>query len=147
MILAETDKAYIAGIIDGEGSLGIYERGRPPTRCQTPSFMPTIRVAMTDREAIDFIAERFKGRVNKYKHKDRTKPQYVFDLFSRKEIIPFLDAVRPYLKVKALNADLMLEFLALPFYKGGVGHFVPDAIIEKRRFYVNEMHILNSGEV
>jgi hypothetical protein len=46
--------AYAAGLFDGEGSLNIYETA---TRSAGYRGKPTIRIAMTNKEAIEFFRD------------------------------------------------------------------------------------------
>jgi len=143
MILAtETDKAYIAGIVDGEGSMGITERGRPPTRCQTPSFVCWMSVSMTDKEAVDFISSRYKGNYHMFSRLGK-RDYYRFMASCASEVETILADIQPYIKVKSLQVSAMLDYLKLPRFKGGYGKEVPYDIIEKRRFYVAEIKSLN----
>jgi len=147
ILATETDKAYIAGIIDGEGCLLITERGRPSTRrCKTPSFVCTIVVSMTDEYAVQFIGERYKGRVRKY-HRDGKRPYFTFDASCAKEVGTLAMDIQPYIKVKSRQVAAMLEYLSLPKFRGGLGHEVPANIVEKRRFWATEMHSLNQRMV
>jgi hypothetical protein len=58
----EVEKAYIAGIVDGEGCIGAAEvRDKRPGR--GPGVMFTIFVAMTDRQAVDLLQELYGGHV------------------------------------------------------------------------------------
>lgn len=148
MILAsETDKAYIAGIVDGEGCFLITERGRPPTRrCLTPSFIASISVSMVDTEAIQFMAGRYKGRIT-YFNPDRKLPYQRFDVACHAEVKALLDDIQPYLKVKSIQATVMQGFLDLPTFKGGVGRTVPDNIVDLRRFFSTEIKRANQRKV
>lgn len=56
--MTETDLAYIAGFIDGEGCIGLSPRNKQRTRCY-----PYLRVANTDKK----ILERRKRTMAKKK--------------------------------------------------------------------------------
>lgn len=147
MIASDTDKAYIAGIIDGEGCFLITERKRPSTRrCLTPSFVASITVSMVDPEATQFMAERYKGRIT-YFNREGKLPFQRFDVACHNEVKTLLDDIQPYLKVKSVQALIMQEFLSLPRFSGGYGHSVPDDIVDWRRFCSSDMKLANQRKV
>jgi hypothetical protein len=66
--------AYLGGIIDGEGSVGYYQRG-PKSSSQQPVFY--ISVGMTYKPIIDLLHLTFGGRVQPHKvSKVHYKPQW-----------------------------------------------------------------------
>ena len=53
-------RAYLAGIIDGEGHIGIYRRN---SLVDTPRYYPVIRVEMSDRLPLEMISNDFGGKI------------------------------------------------------------------------------------
>lgn len=142
----ETDKAYIAGIIDGEGCILLCEHQRLARRGRTPVIMPTISVVMNDPQSIKFMGERYRGRVKEYSRPGK-RNYYRFDVAARKEVSEFLRDIYPYLTVKKRQADIMLDFLELPVYGGGSHHEVPAEQVFVRRVLVADMHAANQRKV
>ena len=143
---SKTDKAYIAGIVDGEGSLGITKRLHPHRRSLSPTFTGALQVSMTDEDAIRFIAERYRGRVYRYGRNDGRQPYYVFSATSL-ELGEIIKDITPYLKVKHPQASIMLEFLDTISLRGKPRTTVPEHITRKRAFCSVELKRLNRKEV
>jgi LAGLIDADG endonuclease. len=67
--MKETDIAYIAGLIDGEGYIGIKkDRGYQCQERKTPGYHARIAIHMVDEQAIKFIAETLGGWYYKENH-------------------------------------------------------------------------------
>lgn len=102
--LLNTDLAYAAGLLDGEGSISIimaYKKRRTPhhTLCMT--------VVNTDPRPIRWLLERFSGRMYSRMpgQARRTKTLYDWHISARKAEA-FLRAVYPYLIIKREQADI-----------------------------------------
>ena len=86
----EEEKAYLGGLIDGEGSI---------TRFRPKSGAWAIKIYMGDKEVIDWLHATVGGTVNEYLPKNRTKPSHQWQLSRQADVREFLLAVRPYLKI------------------------------------------------
>jgi hypothetical protein len=94
------DLAYIAGIIDGEGYIGVYGG-------KQKKHVLTVGVKMCDPEAIGAIVDAFGGTNSGYENEFA----YVFRwVVQTGRAYEFLKAIRPYLKVKAEQADWAIEY-------------------------------------
>lgn len=105
-LLTETELAYAAGIVDGEGSVS-FIRSRPN---RFPS--PQVSVCSTDRELVEWFKERFGGTiVLKRKRMSHHADAYDWKLIDR-NALRFLALIRPYLRIqrKIARVDLLLEF-------------------------------------
>lgn len=105
---SELDAAYLAGLIDGEGSIAIglmrYQyRGR--------RHVLVVSVSTVDIEAIRELAELWGKRAQHIKGHNgyRDSARIVWRTQSATEIIR---QIRPYLRLKSKHADLALEFSA-----------------------------------
>jgi len=115
--LKVAEAAYIAGFIDGEGSVrfNIAWRDGTPIRA-----VPAIEISNKDKAVLDWIAEklvvsgRWKTRAT-YKNPERRygKPYYHYHLTisGRARLKPALLAILPYLRVKRPQAEAILEFI------------------------------------
>jgi len=107
--MKRTDIAYIAGLIDGEGYIGI-KKTTIRKDCVNPSYHARIQIRMVDEQAIKFITETLGG--NYYKEKPSSpkgRPLYWFQAANNSaEII--LKTILPYLKVKKTSAETVLNF-------------------------------------
>lgn len=142
----EVEKAYLAGIIDGEGCIGAAElRDKRPGRGVGVMF--TVFVSMCDREPADLCAEIYGGHIRERKPlKAHWKLVYTWQAYG--EIgARLLRDVLPYLRIKRGQAEAYLEardtFTGGP-RKGTAGSVQPTAAdIEKRFWCLRRIQQLN----
>lgn len=105
--MLESDKAYIAGIIDGEGSIMLtrFHKNQYPSPC--------ISVASTSLELLNWISEKTgkgiiksKKNYNSFKHQD----SYTYTI-KYNDAIELLEVIIPYLVIpqKKKRAELILS--------------------------------------
>jgi len=105
--LRKTDLAYIAGIIDGEGCIGIYTRGKGKGMLRV-----TVVVHNTNEWLCQWLRFSHGGSV----HQDRRfaernhKPCWKWSI-SGKLALVFLQLIFPYLRLKRLQAEIAIKFL------------------------------------
>src|ERR1041385_3098638 len=101
--MTETEKAYIAGIVDGEGWIGIsLKKGSiAKTTKRGYCFRPAMTVSMTNKPLLDYICS-VTGLGN-IKTRCRQKPHhsipYSWDLWSN-QVRQLLEVIMPYLRLK-----------------------------------------------
>lgn len=110
----DTDLAYIAGLVDGEGYIGI-KKSRA-YKCQkrvTPGYHARISIRMVDEAAIRFLAETLGGwYYRENAHVAKGRPLFCYQATDlRAESI--LRALLPYLRVKREVAETVLRLRAL----------------------------------
>ena len=103
--ISETDKAYIAGIIDGEGCISITRAKRTNGEY---AYQESMSMAMTNEEAIRTISNIFGGQYFCYQYNTKNKPEYFYKVQSG-VLENILQSILPYLKVKKEQAKLALE--------------------------------------
>jgi len=112
--LAENEKAYIAGFIDGEGCLGfeIFHRQGIPI-----SAKPVVNIDNTNEEIISWLTEKInlgQWKSQKfYTHHfgdQKRKATYRVSIRGYFRVESFLRAILPYLRVKRDLAVKILEF-------------------------------------
>lgn len=105
MTTVSTDLAYIAGIIDGEGSI-----------MRNPQGLWIVRVNMTDRPLIEWLYSfggKFAFRGVPKAHPNH-KPQYEWMVARQLDVVTLLEAILPYMRVKSERAKQALgELVAL----------------------------------
>ncbi len=102
--IADLDWAYLAGLIDGEGSIRI--EGGPTTRRFAGT--PTVTLTNTSTKMIDWAFDKFGGHL--YKKKNRS----CWDIYwLGKAVIPILEGVYPYLTAKKDQADIVFAYRKL----------------------------------
>lgn len=129
--MIETEKAYIAGIIDGEGSIMLQ-------RIHSNEFhSPCVSIASTTLELLEFIKLTIgKGSIIKKKNYNESlhKDCYSYVL-RRNDAINLLIEISPYLIInsKKQRADLIIEK-----YKSLTprnGRYSKELLISKENFY------------
>lgn len=93
-------RAYIAGLVDGDGSIARRRDG-----------YWAVLVGMTDEPVIDWLAA-FGGRKSlPYSPSGNRQTVWQWGVNRRRDVVHLLDAIRPYLIVKARRADECLNAL------------------------------------
>lgn len=91
------DYAYLAGLLDGEGSVCCSDSAQ--------GIYLAVVIGMCKREPLDWTAEKFGGKV--YSLKEGYTFQWVAPASARKAI---LEVLLPFLKVKREQAELGIAF-------------------------------------
>ncbi len=100
-----TALAYLAGMIDGDGYITIARAYRGGRYYHTPQ----VGIAGTRSEPHEFAASLWGGAINRYVPKNPLhRPQFQW-CRSGITAAGVIEAIRPYLLVKAEQADLALE--------------------------------------
>ena len=109
-----TDISYLAGIIDGEGSIYIGNFSCNKTT-KLPYYQTNIQVANTDKRLIDWLKETFGGLVNTRTRKqtpiNSRKTVYMWTI-SGDRLTHICEEILPYLICKKRQAEIMLKMRA-----------------------------------
>jgi hypothetical protein len=149
--LSECEKAYIAGIMDGEGSITFYRSKAARTRGRY--LTPFVRISTTDDllvpwlfHKIGFGAKRYRANPNGPIH---WKPVWHIQ-WSTSQAVELLKAIEPYLIIKRERAQLVIEIWELNRTAResgggyfGNGHPVPEWLLSQRRSAFDRMKVLN----
>jgi hypothetical protein len=103
--------AYLAGIIDGEGSLLLWMNKSSNERGQ---FNLRVNVTSTDKCLIDWIFNNFGGSIYECNSPSRKsqpnwKKQYVWQI-NRPEMLEFLKKIYPFLIIKKERCEIAIKF-------------------------------------
>lgn len=112
--LSEVDTAYIAGFFDGEGCVGYYNASQTQSR-RPAYFHISVNICNIDPCVIKWIATVTgigKAKITRFKDKKR-RTAYQWQIGKKADVIIFLNVIRPYLKVKANQVDVVLAHLTL----------------------------------
>jgi hypothetical protein len=111
--LPDTECAWLAGFFDGEGSIGLYRKFKEG---KFYAVSTRITVAQTDRTCLDTFFNLFGGSlvlIDRPERKTIRHTQYwSWTCDSTASANLFLQTVRKFLRVKAEEADLVMEFIA-----------------------------------
>jgi hypothetical protein len=130
---SETDWAYAAGFVDGEGCIAIV-RSFTPAR-DLYQYSVQVVVANRDRRVLDWMQDVWGGWVVAVSTgKGRARPSWTWRAPTGVSAKPFLTGIRPWLRLKASqceNAVAMIELLA-PGRRLGRGRRLPPEIRTKQ---------------
>jgi hypothetical protein len=105
-MLSEAEKAYAAGLFDGEGCI-IIEK---PRRGKGHTLM--VQLGMREPAAVAWLQERWPASLRPYTHRPKTREPFICWHWKRSTsaAAAFLCDILPYLLVKQAQAQLAIEF-------------------------------------
>ncbi len=139
MIHGDATLAYLAGIVDGEGSICIY---RHKSRTSRAGQMKVV-ISNTKRELLEFVQSYFGGSIsmtNSHLKNPRKQPCYQWIVASQKAL-HFLEAIEPFLRIKKLQAQIAIQYQYQRRNKGG--HSLSEAecaVAEAQRIVMCELN-------
>ena len=89
----DTDDAYTAGLLDGDGSIGLYMRG---TYIQVQ-----VHITLQDLETLEWVQSIYGGAIQKMPTINAWHPS---------DRVGFLRQILPYLKIKKEQANFFILF-------------------------------------
>lgn len=105
--LPETEKAYLAGIIDGEGCITInryLQKGRAPI------YRPFVQITNTSPALKKWLNERFPERTYwRTVTRQGWKDIYRWMLSGNRQVMVFCREISPYLIIKKEQAELVAQ--------------------------------------
>lgn len=135
--MTETQKAYLAGIFDGDGCVSIVKSNKPPYGMYHQLAVMFTQSSLPYLEAIREIAGVGKiyeqTGVTKLK---RNRSAYIWRIPSRAGAI-LIEELLPYLIRKRRQAEIAVEFQNTMTNSGGAG--TPDEVIENRESLYEEI--------
>ena len=148
---SQTDLAYAAGIVDGEGYIGITEikpRYEPSDRNQrrkSPGIVAQVAVVMADAVIPVWLSETFGGTFHSYPPR---KPGHRGSTHWRLQgprAAEFCGLIAEYLRLKGPQARLVIDYYADSRFVFKQRQTIPLEEIEARREYVHRAKALNRG--
>lgn len=102
----EIENAYFAGLLDGEGHLGIHRM----SKAAGIQYAARVSLRMTEEEVVRQYAECFGVSLHRavYKNSYSKLPLFVAEVSGR-GARSLLEAVAPYLRVKKRQAELLMQ--------------------------------------
>ena len=152
--ITEVDYAYLAGIIDGEGSILIHKcrqqlnknRGNGKSSPdKTPRFVVDVKVSMTCRKVMYWLKDNFGGSLHKMKREKHYKEIYSWQVRAN-QASKLLKIILPFLKTKQLQAVNCIYFQDNLIRKTGwKGDGIQPNELKKREMHYNVNKTLNTG--
>lgn len=105
--LSSAEKGYIAGLLDGEGCLGLYVY-------KGGNKKANMSVANTYRPVLAWACKKMEcGSIRKYKNKRQwaTKPCFQWTISSQPHIKEVLKTLLPFLQIKKDKATSIINFV------------------------------------
>ena len=142
--------AYLAGIIDGEGSIYIGNFSSNP-KTGTLHYQTNMEVTNTDKGLIDWLMSNFGGRMNLYTPKQTPKNSRkpVYRWIASGELLTHLcHLLLPFVVIKKRQCEIMIKmretFEKTKVKKGKYGaNQVSAEILELRKSFFNDMRSLH----
>ncbi len=114
-MVSSEDWAYLAGLIDGEGTVALYSN---PHGGSSNCYVTVVRISNTNLDLIDWIVERFGARVVEYNRERSSsfghKRLYRAEWASASDVGTILQGVMPYLVAKKRFAEMLMSFITVP---------------------------------
>ena len=144
--LIEIDYAYLAGIIDGEGTISItkgvtHRRGRDYV-----AFAPTVTVSNTNLLLHKSLQTRFGGNLVSASRSSKHRKQAYILFFRRAEMLALLPKIIPYLTAKRTKAELLLEYMTSRkrhVIAGSDGKFIGIPLTDRQKEIIAEIRRYN----
>ena len=107
--IKSTQAAYLAGLIDGEGYIGLVKRNG------TKNFIciPVICVVNTNKEIMDWLVAVFGGFIqkrNSIKYNANARTAYSWD-FRGERCLSVLKTIQPFARIKQPQILILIEFI------------------------------------
>jgi DNA modification methylase len=145
-IRSETDRAWLAGWIDGEGTISYVERDRGPNHTATHDVR--VFVTNSDDAPLRYFADICGGRINV--HDDGTRENrfgkrvvYRWQMGTHDSAL-VLREVYPYLRTKRRQAALIWTLFTTLRHQNGHAR-TPAVVVAKRREIAGMVRALNAG--
>ena len=128
------DAAYIAGIIDGDGYIGFQCQTRTEGKNRYHCWNYCVGITMIHYDLLNTINKMVncgKGKVLIHTYQPRGRAHRAYRiLWSGSRCIDLLNEIRPYLRLKVAQADIILQFAQkqeeAQSQRSGQGHRYPD---------------------
>ncbi len=130
----DLENAYLAGLFDGEGSVGIYKTGP-----QKKNYQLTIQVSNTNLKSLNYFKSFYnKGCVVKLKiRSSKHKQAYIWKAVSRDALSILLEML-PFLRIKK---ELALQGTSIyEMDKKGSTRLTQSERVEYVRMYILELN-------
>jgi len=140
--MEDVDRAYAAGIIDGEGCISIHQGGYDKYKFRSRGYEFSLYtcVGMASYGIIEWLHYNFGGSISKTKGKDYWRWNV-----SAQKCTKFLESILPYLKLKYCQAKLGIAFQQQKAQRQRRQQRTEKEIDREVGFF-NEMRRLNSGD-
>lgn len=138
--LTEIEKAYLAGLFDGDGYIGIRKQYPSPDRMQ---YVMSVVLTLTDKPTLEFWIE--KTGIGSFctlpRNATGRKPVYQWRLAAKKGE-SLLRMIYPYLMIRKSQADIAFRFrktISRSMYNRGRNKDLYEIAMKKREELMQEL--------
>lgn len=156
---SQTDFAYIAGVMDSDGCFMITRHMRDINMGigRAPSYLPCVKISQAEPETVEFITNQLgygsykvdRARIRQYENGIRFGGKPMYDWFIRKKeiLVPFLECIIPYLKIKKDRAIHLHKYCTTitQYNRGSRG--LPQSELDYREDMYIKMREFNGNKV
>lgn len=142
-----TDLAYIAGFVDGEGSIGMYIKN-PIKESHHTYYREQVTITQVDRGVLEYIQNFFPGSLTRKKtYSAKHRPAHQLK-WTTVNAVDFVRAILPYLRVKREQAETIIQFRKSMKHvdrhqKGFGGKWITDEEEGRRKRFYDRIKSLN----
>lgn len=109
--MSDTEKAYVAGIIDGEGCIGLWTSKLERDGWTRERIVPSVVVEMTSEETVSHIAKVIGNKsYNEYPPTNGNKRNYKISVQAQNEVKELLKQIKPFLVEKDKQAEKVINY-------------------------------------
>jgi hypothetical protein len=131
--------AYIAGIMDGDGSFSICRK--KDKKAFNLLHFPFIQFGSLEKNTLEFLKNHWKGSIITQKsHVNKNgkvkKEFFHWRLEKSGRCQPFLESVIPYLEIKKERAEFLLDYIKRNPFKRGSNRLDPGVVASRERDYL-----------
>jgi len=114
MPLTDFEKGYLAGLLDGEGTISVYKNTEKRIGRKRSKLGFTlgchIRISNTNVELLRKVSEITGGKIYLSSKNNRKKKVYVCQINDKAKIVEILEQLFPFLIEKKKRASKIIEF-------------------------------------
>ena len=139
--LTELEKAYLAGLFGGEGSVGYYYKSA------TGYHAAQVQISNSSPEIIEWLRERIPfGSIAVTNNKKCKYTNWSWICNSRLKVKEFLETIRPYLVFKSKQVDLLFSLWDAEQKIGcGAGVKLSEDTVKLRQYTEAQLKLLKTS--
>lgn len=115
---------YMAGLVDGEGTILINKYTYKGTNHYNPRYSPTVRINMCDAKPLTMAQAIWGGSIHHNlisKKNPNWRDTFMWQTSSKLAYV-FLDAIYPYLLIKKRQADVLYQLREIKKLRKNMNH-------------------------